>query len=172
MTDGSSTSDDLYTNGGRLVFQNVRDDVLYRVRLTTAVTSISPVFSGTVPGPGNLRAGQYGSARFAEFPIPSDFDIVSRLAITLSIGTSSVSATIISQSVMTWEFLGSDIPASAKGTTGYVLSVDGILFSAADHNKLRSCVWSVDDPGGDRDPGFQCLTADGRRAVSAVSIII
>ena len=128
MTGGSSTSNDLYTNGGRLVFQNVRDDVLYRMRLTTALASVSPVFSGTLPG--NLRAGQYDSARFAEFPIPSVFDIVSRLAMTLTIGTITATATITSQSVMTWEFLGNDIPASAKGTTGYVLSVDGILFAA------------------------------------------
>ena len=125
----NSAGGDIRIIGNRLNFQNVRDDVLYRLRLTTGTAQIVVNYTGT---PSFMSAAQYGTAYFDDvtniFPIASFFDLVSKLTVSTTATVGRVTANAVSQSVMTWEILGSDLPASAKTSTGWRLIIAGMQF--------------------------------------------
>ena len=125
-----STDGDVRVIGNRLNFQNVRDDILYRFKLTTGTNQFAISFSGQATVSSVTQNGTaFLDDNLTPFPIPSTFDLRSKLASTLLATTGSAIADVMSQSVMAWDFLGSDIPASAKTSTGWRLFIEGMRFN-------------------------------------------
>ena len=114
------------------MFSGVRENVLYRLRLTPVVSSFVMTYT---PGPGIARSSQNGTAHLDDgaselFLIASTFDLVSAMATTLTTADGFAAAAVNSQCVMTWEFLGSDLPSSAKSNAGWSVNVEGFKFIA------------------------------------------
>ena len=125
-----STDGDVRVIGNRLNFQNVRDDILYRFKLTTGTNQFAISFLGQATVSSVTQNGTaFLDDNLTPFPILSTFDLRSKLASTLLATTGSAIAEVTSQSVMAWDFLGSDIPASAKTSTGWRLFIEGMRFN-------------------------------------------